>query len=269
MTSIPSTDDEWAIAITQLREEIPSQLSSQPAMPRMIPGMIDHTLLTIGAEEERIDKLCDEALEHNFASVCVRLENVSRAVERLKNAPKTVVACVVGFHEGTYETSEKVLEAQKAVGQGAKELDMVINYPLLKQGKYTAVYEDVLAVRKAAPAPVILKAIIETAQLEKNEIIAASMICCMAEVDFVKTSTGFNGAGATVENVATMRLVADHCGTQKTKIKASGGIRSASDCMRIVEAGAHRIGTSGGVSISKEINNDDVLEQGVDHSVAY
>lgn len=231
--------------------------------------MIDHTLLTVGVEEERINKICDEALEYTFASVCVRLENVSRAVERLKNAQKTVVACVVGFHEGTYETSEKVQEAQKAVAQGAKELDMVINYPLLKQGKYTAVYEDVLAVRKAAPPPVILKAIIETSQLEEDEIIAATMICCMAEVDFVKTSTGLKGAGATVENVAIMRLVADRCGTKKTKIKASGGIRSASDFMRMIKAGAHRIGTSGGVSILKEINDDNVLEQSVGHSVAY
>jgi deoxyribose-phosphate aldolase len=230
--------------------------------------MIDHTLLTVGVEADKVDKVCDEAKEHDFASVCVRLENVPRAVARLKDAPKTVVACVVGFHEGTYETTEKVREAKEAVAQGASELDMVINYPLLKQGKYTSVYEDVLAVRKAAPPPIILKAIVETSQLDKDELIAATVICCMAEVDFVKTSTGLKGGGATVDDVTTMRLVVDRCGTRKTKVKASGGIRSASDCLKLIKAGAHRIGTSGGVSIMKEVDEGELLEQGVGHAVA-
>ncbi|KAJ5118863.1 deoxyribose-phosphate aldolase [Penicillium atrosanguineum] len=266
MTSIPSTDAEWAILITRFQEVLPARSHLHPAIPLEIPGMIDHTLLTVGVEADRVNKICDEAKEHEFASVCVRLENVSRAVEKLKDARKTVVACVVGFHEGTYETTEKVREAKEAVAQGAKELDMVINYPLLKQGKYTAVYEDVLAVREAAPPPVILKAIIETSQLEKDEIIAATMICCMAEVDFVKTSTGLKGGGATVENVTIMRLVADHCGTTQTKIKASGGIRSASDCVNLIKAGAHRIGTSAGVLIVKEVDGDALPEQGVGQS---
>lgn len=269
MTSIPSTDAEWETIITNLRGELPARSYSQPVIPSEIPGMIDHTLLTVGVEADRINKICDEALEHEFASVCVRLENVPRAVQRLKHARKTVVACVVGFHEGTYATAKKVQEAQEAVAQGAQELDMVINYPLLKQGKYTAVYEDVLAVRKAAPAPVILKAIIETSQLEKDEIIAASMICCMAEVDFVKTSTGLKGGGANVEDVTTMRLVADRCGTKKAKVKASGGIRSASDCKKLIQAGADRIGTSAGVLIVKAVDDDELPEPGVGQSVAY
>ncbi|KAJ6111912.1 deoxyribose-phosphate aldolase [Penicillium sp. IBT 18751x] len=259
MTSIPSTNAEWAELITQLRGDLPARSYAQPAIPSEIPGMIDHTLLTVGVEADRVNKICEEAMEHEFASVCVRLENVPRAVAKLKDARKTVVACVVGFHEGTYETSEKVEETKKAVAQGAKELDMVINYPMLKQGQYTAVYEDVLAVRKAAPPPVIIKAIIETSQLDEDEIVAATVICCMAEVDFVKTSTGLKGGGATVENVTLMRLVADRCGTKKTKIKASGGIRSASDCVKLIRAGAHRIGTSAGVAIVKEVDADDGL----------
>jgi deoxyribose-phosphate aldolase len=266
--AIPSTDAEWETLISQVREDVPKRSYTQPSIPLGIARMIDHTLLTVGVEADKVDKVCDEAKEHDFASVCVRLENVPRAAARLKDAPKTVVACVVGFHEGTYETTEKVREAKEAVAQGASELDMVINYPLLKQDKYTSVYEDVLAVRKAAPSPIILKAIVETSQLDKDELIAATVICCMAEVDFVKTSTGLKGGGATVDNVTTMRLVVDRCGTRKTKVKASGGIRSASDCLKLIKAGAHRIGTSGGVSIMKEVDEGELLEQGVGHAVA-
>lgn len=268
MTSIPSTDAEWATLISQVREQLPARPTSQPTIPLRIAGMIDHTLLTVGVDPERVDTLCDEAREYEFASVCVRLDNVARAVARLKGAPKTVVACVVGFPEGTHETAEKVRETKEAVAQGAKELDMVINYPLLKEGKYTSTYEDVLAVRKAAPSPIILKAIVETSQLDKDELVAATVICCMAEVDFVKTSTGLKGSGATVDNVTTMRLVVDRCGTKKTKVKASGGIRSASDCLKLIKAGAHRIGTSGGVSIVKEVDEGELLEQGAGHVVA-
>jgi deoxyribose-phosphate aldolase len=176
-------------------------------------------------------------------------------VQNLRETPEVGVACVVGFHEGTYPTQEKVDEAQGAVNQGASELDMVINYPLLRQGLYTDVFGDVLAVRKVAPSAVQLKVILETSQLTRDEIIAASIISCMAGADYVKTSTGFNGPGATVENVSLIRATVELLGTG-CKVKASGGVRGVENCIAMLKAGANRIGASAGVKIVKELAGD-------------
>lgn len=182
-------------------------------------------------------------------------------MQNLHNAPDVGVACVVGFHEGMYETSEKEAEARQAVDHGATELDMVLKYPLLKDKQYVDVYQDILAVRKAAPAPVGLKVILETSQLTRDEVIAGSVLSCLADADFIKTSTGFNGAGASVENVALMYQTAQAVG-KGTKVKASGGVRSAEDCMNILKAGAERIGASSGVKIVQEMQGKEVQEQG-------
>lgn len=264
---VPTSHDEWKVYISKVKGQLPVRSLSQGAIPLGIPRMIDHTLLKKDIDPTQIDTLCDEARENNFASVCVRLEHVRRAAANLKQTPNTVVACVVGFHEGTYATADKVREAKEAIAQGASELDMVINYPLLKQGEYGAVYEDILAVRQAAPSPVVLKAIVETSQLDKDELIAATLISCMAGVDFVKTSTGFNGPGARVEDVTIMTHVTNLCGVRNCRVKASGGIKSADDCLRLIKAGARRIGTSSGVKIAREIEDGEVLEQGVGHVV--
>ena len=125
---------------------------------------------------------------------------------------------------------------------------MVLNYPALKKGNYSIVYEDIAAVRSAAPPPTILKVILETSQLSRAEIIAGCKIAQAARADFVKTSTGFNGEGATVENVRLMKAVVG----DTMKVKASGGVKTVEDCVRMMEAGAERIGTSGGVLIMKE-----------------
>jgi deoxyribose-phosphate aldolase len=251
-----TTDVEWAAFISTQKDLVPEVFPVYPApLPSTIPCTIDHTLLVPSATESQIDTLCSEALEYGFATVCVRLNHAVRAVQNLKDTPDVGVACVVGFHEGTYPTSEKVDEAQNVVASGASELDMVINYPLLKEGKYSSVYEDVAAVRKAAPSPIQLKVILETSQLNQDEIIAGCVISCMAGADFVKTSTGFNGSGASVKNVALMRAVVDMLG-EGCKVKASGGVRTAEDCIDMLKAGAERIGASAGVKIMKELSGD-------------
>ncbi len=132
---------------------------------------------------------------------------------------------------------------------GAKELDMVINYPLLLQGDFESVFMDIMAVRAAAPPPIILKVILETSQLGKGDIIAACKICTVALAAFVKTSTGFGGEGATEENVRLMKAAVEHDGL---RVKASGGIKTASDAIKMIEAGAERIETSSGVWIMKK-----------------
>lgn len=254
--SIPATNAEWETTISSIKDSLPATFASRPApAPSSIPGTIDHTLLALSATESQIDTLCAEAKEYKFASVCVRVNYVHRAVENLKDTPEVGVAAVIGFHEGTYKTAEKVDEALEAVKQGASELDMVLNYPLLKQGQFVDVYEDILAVRKAAPSPVKLKVILETSQLDRNQIIAGSVISCLAGADFVKTSTGFNGPGASVENVSLMRATVDALG-KGCKVKASGGVRTAEDSVRILQAGADRIGASAGVKIAKELAGD-------------
>ncbi|KAJ5162149.1 Aldolase-type TIM barrel [Penicillium capsulatum] len=271
MSSAPRTDAEWASYISQLKERIPGRSLSQPMIPLQIPPMIDHTLLNtqadleVPADSARVDKLCDEAKEYGFATVCVRREHVSRAVANLQQTPNTGVSCVVGFPEGTYDTNDKVREALEAVAKGATDLDMVINWPLLKNGAYAQVYEDIMAVRRAAPAPTKLKAIVEAAQLDRDQLIAATIVCCTAGVDFVKTCTGYAGS-ASVDHVTTMRLVAE-LGLNNCQIKASGGIRTAGDCLRMMKAGAKRIGTTSGIAIMKEIDEGELLEQGAGHAV--
>ncbi|KAF7714871.1 Uncharacterized protein PECH_007887 [Penicillium ucsense] len=252
MSTIPATNAEWAKAISSLSAQLPGAVTIAPASSAQVPSMIDHTLLKQPIEPQQIDQLCLEAREHNFATVCVRVGDVAQAVANLKDLPNVGVACVVGFHEGTYETEDKVTEAREAVAKGASELDMVIDYSKLKQREYSAVYEDVLAVRRAAPLPVLLKAILETSELEREEVIAATLICCVAGVDFVKTSTGFKGP-ATADVVSLMRTVSQAAGFPNVQVKASGGVRTASDCLRMVQAGATRIGASAGVNIVREL----------------
>ncbi|KAL4973740.1 hypothetical protein BDW66DRAFT_141449 [Aspergillus desertorum] len=260
--SIPKTNQEWESLISSIKASLPeSPNQDQSSTPAQINRTIDHTQLALTATPGQITELCIQALEYRFATVCVRLAHVEQAVAHLRTAPDVGVACVVGFHEGMYETSEKQDEARQAVALGATELDMVLKYPLLKTKQYVEVYEDVLGVRIAAPAPVGLKVILETSQLTRDEIIAGSVISCMAGADFIKTSTGFNGAGATVENVALMYQVAKAVG-KKTKVKASGGVRSAADCIKMLRAGAERIGASSGVKIVQELEGEQVQETG-------
>ncbi|KAH8703759.1 putative deoxyribose-phosphate aldolase [Talaromyces proteolyticus] len=252
----PTTDPEWAALISTVKDDLPEvHTVYHTPLPDAVARSIDHTQLAVDATASQIDTLCKEAQEHKFATVCVRLPFVSRAAENLQDSKSKDVgiACVVGFHEGTYPTNEKVQEATKAIAAGASELDMVLNWPQLKQGKYTAVYADIHAVRRAAPRPrTKLKVILETSQLTRDEIITGCVISDMAGADFVKTSTGFNGAGANIENVRLMREVVDML-ANGCKVKASGGIRTAEDAVEMIKAGASRIGASAGVKIVNEL----------------
>lgn len=205
---------------------------------------IDHTLLKPEATEEQILKLCDEALEYDFYSVCVNSCYVPLAVDKLSGAD-VKVAAVAGFPLGAMSTASKVFEAREAVEAGASEIDMVINVGALKEGRYEYVLHEITALVDVCPC---LKVIIETCLLTDEEIVKACELAVEAGADFVKTSTGFSTGGATSEDVALMRETVGN----KAKVKASGGIRTLADAEKFVELGADRLGCSAGVQIMKE-----------------
>lgn len=204
---------------------------------------IDHTLLKADATKEQITKLCNEAKQYNFASVCVNTCYVPLCKELLKDSD-VKVCCVVGFPLGAMDSDSKAYEAKKAVENGAGEVDMVINIGALKGKNYDYVTKDIEKVVNASK-PSIVKVIIETCLLTNEEKVEACKCALNAKAEFVKTSTGFSTAGATVEDVALMRkTVGNNC-----KVKAAGGIRSYEDAMKMIEAGADRLGCSAGIKI--------------------
>ncbi len=204
---------------------------------------IDHTLLKADATKEQITKLCNEAKQYNFASVCVNTCYVPLCKELLKDSD-VKVCCVVGFPLGAMDSDSKAYEAKKAVENGAGEVDMVINIGALKDKNYDYVTKDIEKVVNASK-PSIVKVIIETCLLTDEEKVEACKCALNAKAAFVKTSTGFSTAGATVEDVALMRkTVGNNC-----KVKAAGGIRSYEDAMKMIEAGADRLGCSAGIKI--------------------
>ncbi len=215
-----------------------------------IPGMIDHTLLKPQATAAQISRLCDEAVDFGFAAVCVNGSYVPLVAQAL--AKQDVKVCtVVGFPLGATDQQAKAYEAECAIEQGAQEIDMVINIGALKSGDLRTVHHDIASVVLACHAydDVLCKVIIETVLLTDEEKIIACQIAKEVRADFVKTSTGFAGGGATVEDVSLMRsIVGDSIG-----VKASGGVRSLADAVAMIEAGATRIGASSGVAIAQEI----------------
>lgn len=214
---------------------------AEPSSPELA-AMIDHTILKPDASIAAVNKICKEAHEHHFASVCVNPVHVERCVELLgEDVP---VCTVVGFPLGANHSDIKAAETELAVKQGAREIDMVLNVGLMKTANYQDVYQDIKAVRFACP-DALLKVILETCLLSQEEIIIASMLCREAGADYVKTSTGFSSGGATAEDVSLMRyVVGDDLG-----VKASGGIRTREDAMTMVKAGASRLGASAGIAI--------------------
>lgn len=209
---------------------------------------IDHTLLKPDASSEQIRRLCDEAREFHFHSVCVNSSNVSLAAELLKGTDVTVAA-VAGFPLGAVSTAAKAFEAETACADGASEIDMVINIGRLKDRDFDYVREDIRRVVKAASEHgAIVKAIIETCLLDNDEKAAACRLAEEAGAAFVKTSTGFGAGGATCEDIIIMRENI----SENVKIKASGGIRTFDDMKRMIDAGADRIGASASVNIIKE-----------------
>jgi len=208
-----------------------------------IAPYIDHTLLKPDATREEIVKLADEARRFGFATVCVHSANVGTAA-RILAGSKTIAIAVVGFPSGAALPSAKAFEAREAIRCGAREIDMVINIGALKGKDYALVVKDICSVVSAAkPYPV--KVILETSKLTQQEKIIGSALAKAAGAAFVKTSTGFGGGGATAEDVALMRGVVG----EDVGVKASGGIRSSADALRMIQAGANRIGASASVAI--------------------
>lgn len=208
-----------------------------------VAKLIDHTLLKPAATRQDIQRLCEEARKYGFFSVCINPVWVSYAKEQLKGSD-VKVCTVIGFPLGANTTAVKVYETEDALKNGADEIDMVINIGALKAQEYQTVLQDIQAVRKACMGHV-LKVIIETSQLTDEEKVKACELSAQAEADFVKTSTGFTGGGATAPDVALMRKsIPAHM-----QVKASGGVRSRADFDAMVAAGATRIGASSGVKI--------------------
>ncbi len=208
-----------------------------------IAGMIDHTLLKANATQEEIGKLCEEARRFGFASVCVNPAYVALSA-RLLRGSCAKVCTVIGFPLGSTTPTVKAIEARDAIANGAEEIDMVINIGALKSGNDQLVLDDIKAVREATRGKV-LKVILETSYLTRDEKIRACKMSKQAQADFVKTSTGFGSGGATPEDVALMReTVGPEMG-----VKASGGIKNAEVAAAMIKAGANRLGTSASIAI--------------------
>ena len=227
--------------------------------PQELARLIDHTALKPDTTEARIRTLCEEARRYGFAAVCVNPCYVPLASELLQGS-EVAVCTVVGFPLGANRTAIKAAEAEQAIRDGAAELDMVQNIGLLKSGRLREVLEDIRAVVEVARAArppagrdrILVKVILETALLTDAEKETACRLALEAGADFVKTSTGFAGGGATVEDVALMRrVVGDRMG-----VKASGGIRTRAQAEALVAAGASRLGTSAGVALVQDGASD-------------
>ena len=217
-----------------------------------ISKYIEHTLLKQDATDSDLDRLFQEAKENDFLGVCINPCFVSKAKHALLGTNIKIVT-VIGFPLGANRSDVKAFEAQKAVEDGADEIDMVFNVSKLKDKDYEYVKKDIETVRKACPNNV-LKVILETDLLTKDEIKKACEICIEAKADLVKTSTGFvkNGEGAKVEDVELMH---DTVSSHGLRVKASGGIRDAQKALALIHAGADRLGTSSGVKIAEEMRN--------------
>lgn len=225
------------------RSARPSAGAGEGAMlPSDLPKYIDHTLLKAESSLEQIDVLCDEAAKYHFYSVCVNSSWVEHCARRL-GGTGVKVCSVVGFPLGAMDSRAKSLEARTAVANGAAEIDMVLNIGALKAKDLKAVREDMLAVRRACRAGIVLKVIIETCLLTDEEKVLACQIAKDIGADFVKTSTGFSKGGATVADIALMRRTVGPA----MGVKASGGVKSFEDAIALIKAGATRLGTSSGV----------------------
>ncbi len=211
---------------------------------QQLASMIDHTILKADATRESVEKICKEALEYKFASVCINPANIELAAEMLKGS-EVKVCTVIGFPLGANTSEVKAFETKDAIAKGADEVDMVINIGRLKDKDYEYVKNDIKAVVEAAKGKALTKVIIETCLLTDEEKVKACELSKEAGADFVKTSTGFSTGGATPEDIKLMReTVGPDMG-----VKASGGVRSFEDAKAVIENGATRIGASSSITI--------------------
>ena len=218
---------------------------------RRLLRMIDHTLLKQTATRSDIKKLCDEAREYGFYSVCVQPVYVSACCEFLKNSPSIKIACVVGFPMGENKTETKVYETKRAIADGADEIDMVACISAIKNWNYAYVRREIKQIVKAAKGSPV-KVILETSLLTRDEMVRAALCARDAGAAFVKTSTGYFGEGARAEDVKLLKQTVDG----KCSVKASGGIRTAEKFREMIEAGADRIGTSAGKDIAETLQRE-------------
>jgi deoxyribose-phosphate aldolase len=227
-----------------------NQVNSQPqsTTPRMsqieLAGFIDHTLLKPEAVESQFEQLCNEAVKYNFKSVCVNSSWVPFVAKKLRGTG-VIICSVIGFPLGGMDTRSKAFEARSAIASGATELDMVINVGALKSGNLKLVEEDIRAIKRACRSTTVLKVILETGLLTEAEKILACEIAKKADADFVKTSTGFAGSGATVEDISLMRRIVG----PKMGVKASGGIKTFNQAVALINAGANRLGCGASVAV--------------------
>ena len=219
-------------------------LEGETIMNEAVANIIDHTILKADTRKEQIEKVCQEAKEYNFASVCVNPTWVKLSAELLKDSG-VKVCTVIGFPLGANTPEVKAFETTNAIDNGATEVDMVINIGALKNGDDELVERDIRAVVDAAKGRALTKVIIETCLLNEEEIVRACKLSVSAGADYVKTSTGFSTGGATVKDVALMRQTVG----PEIGVKASGGVRDAKGAQEIIAAGASRIGASAGIAI--------------------
>ncbi len=212
--------------------------------PEQIAGMIDHTLLSAVSSESEIVRICGEAKQYGFATVCVNPYWVPLASRELAGS-SVGLTTVIGFPLGASRTEAKAAEATDAISAGATEIDMVVNIGALKSGKPDAVKRDIEEVVKACKGKAAVKVIIETCYLTDEEKQQASLLSKEAGADFVKTSTGFGSGGATVEDIALIR----HVIGPSMGIKASGGVRDLEIARKLIQAGATRLGASSSIAI--------------------
>ena len=223
-----------------------SRADASSLSPLDLPKYIDHTLLKAEAKPEDIEKLCNEAKQYHFFSVCVNGANVAQCAKLLAGSG-VKTGSTEGFPLGAMSAKAKAFEVGAAIEDGAQEIDMVMNIGAMKAGNLKLVEEDMAAIRKVCGSAVLLKVIFETCLLDTEEIISACKIAKNTGLDFVKTSTGFSTAGATPEHVALMRKTVG----PTMGVKAAGGVRTFADAAAMINAGATRLGTSGGVGIIK------------------
>jgi len=227
---------------------VPQAFTAADSSAARLAGLIDHTILKPEATADQVSKLCEEARRFSFAAVCINPTHVALAARLLKDT-HVKVCTVAGFPLGATLPEVKAFEAGAAIAAGAHEVDMVINIGALKAGDYALVKQDIAGVVHACRAgKALCKVIIETCYLTSEEKIAACLLAQAAGADFVKTSTGFGPAGATIDDVALMRRVVG----PKMGVKAAGGIRDLATARAMAAAGATRLGVSAGVKIMQE-----------------
>jgi deoxyribose-phosphate aldolase len=245
--------------VKRVTEEVMKSMGPEKtAAQGNIVKMIDHTLLKPDATRDQIKKVCDEAKQYGFASVCVNPSYIGYVAQQLQGSA-IAPCCVVGFPLGATMPEVKAYETEAAINAGAKEIDMVINIGAAKSGEWDAVKKDIEAVVRASRGRALVKVIIEACLLTDEEKVSACRASVEAGADFVKTSTGFSKHGATIEDV---RLMRDTVGP-RTGVKAAGGVKDIKSANDMITAGANRLGTSSGVEIARALSGEPPKEGSV------